>query len=100
NTEWVRLPNVKIILCGSAASWMLDKLINAKGGLHNRITRILLIEPFDLGNTKTFLHQRGIKLSNKSILDLYLAMGGIPYYLNQIKPGKSVIQNINDICFR
>lgn len=100
NTEWSQLSNVKLIVCGSAASWMLNNLINAKGGLYNRLTRSILLEPFTLSETKEFLEKKGHKLSHKQILDVYMVMGGIPYYLNHMDRSKSIVQNINDLCFR
>ncbi len=100
NTQWNKYPNVKLIVCGSAASWMLSHLINAKGGLHNRVTRVLRLEPFVLSETKEFLDQKKIKLTEKQVLDLYMVMGGVPYYLNQLDSTKSIAQNINDICFK
>ena len=99
NSKWSRLKNLKIILCGSAAAWMIDNLINAKGGLYNRITKTILLEPFNLFETKMFLKKQGIGLKDQQILDLYMIMGGIPHYLKQIQKGKSAMQNINDICF-
>ena len=83
----------------SAASWMLDNVINAKGGLHNRLTKVIHLEPFDLKETKEFLEYRKISLTQLQVLDLYMVMGGIPYYLKQVERGKSVLQNIDGICF-
>lgn len=100
NTEWSKLPYFKLIVCGSAASWMIANLINAKGGLYNRVTKSILLEPFNLSETKEFLKNKKIKLNDKQILDLYMVMGGIPFYLNQLDPLKSLTQNINEICFR
>lgn len=100
NTEWSRMSNMKVIACGSAASWILDNLINAKGGLYNRLTQSLLLKPFSLNQTKAFLNYKDIKLSNKQVLDIYMVMGGIPHYLNQIVQGESALQAINRLCFR
>jgi len=100
NTQWSKYPHFKLVVCGSAASWMLAHLINAKGGLYNRITRSLLLEPFNLSETKAFLGRKKIKLTEKQVLDLYMVMGGVPYYLNQLDPTKSIVQNINDLCFK
>ncbi len=100
NMEWSRINNLILIVCGSAASWVIDNLINARGGLHNRLTKIILLEPFSLGETKYFLINRGIKLQDMQILELYLTTGGIPQYLKQIEKGKSAYQNINDMCFK
>lgn len=99
NLHWCKLPNLLLIVCGSAASWMLEKLIYAKGGLHKRITRKILLEPYKLRETEQFLKSRGIQLNQKQILDLYMAIGGIPFYLKGIKKGLSAAQNINVLCF-
>jgi predicted AAA+ superfamily ATPase len=100
NTYWSRMSNVKVILCGSAASWMLEHLLYAKGGLHNRISRIIQLQPFNLKEVKEYLAARKIRLSDKHLLDLYMVMGGIPYYLNSIEKGRSAEQNIQEICFK
>lgn len=99
NSQWSAFKNLKIILCGSAAAWILDNLINAKGGLYNRITKTILLEPFNLYETKMFLKKQGLNLNDHNILDVYMAMGGIAHYLKQVQKGKSAAQNINDICF-
>ena len=99
NTEWSNIKNLKLIVCGSAASWVLDNIINATGGLHNRITKIIHLKHFDLGETNEYLKKRGIRLNLIQILELYMVMGGIPYYLNQIEKGKSATEIINSVCF-
>lgn len=100
NRYWSRYPNIKLIVCGSAASWMLDKLINAKGGLYNRLTKTILLKPYSLKEANRYLQSRGIQLNAKQTLDLYMVFGGIPYYLKQIEKGKSATQEINRICFQ
>lgn len=98
--SWAVNQNVVLVICGSAASWMIDKVINNKGGLHNRVTQLMLLAPFSLGETEAFLQSKNINLSKYQITQLYLAMGGIPMYLDQIKPSLSGIQNIHAICFQ
>ena len=97
--NWASQQNIVVVICGSAASWMLDNIVNAKGGLHNRITKLISLMPFTLAETKTFLIAKQIKLSHYQIVQLYLAMGGIPHYLEQLQKGKSAAQNIQDLCF-
>lgn len=100
NRYWSKFPNLKLIVCGSAASWMLEKLINAKGGLYNRLSKTILLKPFSLKESKEFLASKGIHLTPKQVLDLYMVFGGIPYYLKQVEKGKSATQVINLVCFQ
>jgi AAA+ ATPase superfamily predicted ATPase len=90
---------LKLFVCGSAASWMINKLIKNKGGLHNRVTHRFKIEPFTLQETETFLQAQDIFIDRYQIVNLYMVMGGIPFYLEPIKKGESAAQNIERICF-
>ena len=100
NLYWSVLPNVILVACGSAASWMLEKLIYAKGGLHKRITQKILLEPYKLKEAEEFLKSRSLKLSQKQILDIYMVTGGIPFYLKGVHKGKSAAQVIDELCFQ
>jgi uncharacterized protein len=93
------MDNVLLIACGSASSWIKKKLINARGGLHNRITQRIKLLPFNLHETALFIHAQGVKLTQFQIIEIYMAMGGIPFYLKEITKGKSATQLIDDICF-
>lgn len=92
--------DILLVTCGSAASWMLNKLISNHGGLHNRVTERLKIYPFNLYETELMLKRRKNVLDRYQILQLYMAMGGIPFYLEAISPEKSAAQNIEELCFR
>ncbi len=91
--------NIVVVVCGSSASWIIEKIINNKGGLHNRITDILKLEPFTLAETEQFLKYRNLQLDRFTILQLYMVLGGIPHYLNNIRKGESMAQAIDRICF-
>lgn len=97
--NWASKKNIIVVICGSAASWMIQKVVKNKGGLHNRITKRINLKPFNLSETATFLKSKNLKLNHYHIILLYMIMGGIPHYLKEIKAGKSAIQNIDDICF-
>lgn len=97
--SWAVNQNIALIICGSATSWMINKIINNKGGLHNRVTKRIHLEPFTLQETESFLKYRNINLSRYQLLQLYMAFGGVPHYLKEIKKGESAIQNIHRICF-
>jgi AAA+ ATPase superfamily predicted ATPase len=91
--------DIILVVCGSAASWMINKLIHNKGGLHNRVTRRLKIVPFTLHECELFLQEKKTPLDRYQTIQLYMALGGIPYYWDQIIPGQSAAQNIEAICF-
>jgi hypothetical protein len=97
--SWAWQQNLVVVICGSAASWMIQKVVNDTGGLHNRITKRIFLQPFTLAETEEYLKSRSLKFNRYQIVQLYMAMGGIPHYLKEIKDGKSATQNINDICF-
>ena len=91
--------DIVLVICGSASSWMIKKILNNKGGLHNRVTKRIRLMPFTLNETELYLKQKQIKLDRYSITQLYMAIGGIPFYLNEVQKGKTVAQNIAEICF-
>ncbi len=91
--------NLIVVICGSAASWMIQNIVNNKGGLHNRITRRIRLMPFNLYETELFLKKRHIDLDRYQLLQLYMIIGGIPHYLNNVRRGESVMQAIDRMCF-
>lgn len=99
NQYWSKNTNIKLVVCGSAASWMVDKIINAKGGLHNRVTQRLLLEPFQLNEVQQYLAARKIRIKPIEMLKLYMAIGGVPYYWSLISKGKSSAQLIQSLFF-
>jgi len=99
NASASRKSYLKVIICGSAASWMIDKIINNRGGLHNRVTQTIRLLPFTLGETQAYLQTKGVSLDQYSQLQLYMAMGGVPHYLRNINPGESAAQIIDRLCF-
>lgn len=92
--------NLVVVICGSAASYMIQNIIKSKGGLHNRLTEKIQLAPFNLHETEQLLLQNKVKFSRYDILQIYMAMGGIPHYLERISSGESVAQNIDRLCFR
>jgi len=91
--------NILVVICGSATAWMIKKILNNKGGLHNRVTKKILLRAFTLSETETYFKTKGIHFDRYQILQLYMAIGGIPHYLDQVEGGKTAVQNIDEICF-
>ncbi len=99
NQHVSNMDNILLIACGSASSWIKKKLINARGGLHNRITQRIKLVPFTLHETALFIKSIGANLTQYQIVEIYMAVGGIPFYLKEVTKGKSATQLIDDICF-
>ncbi len=97
--DWASENNVLLLVCGSAASWMLKNVVNNKGGLHNRISHTIFLEPFTLNETKQLVDGLKVKATYHQIIELYMIFGGVPYYLSLMEPGKSIAQNIDELLF-
>ena len=92
--------NLVFILCGSATSWISEKILENKGGLFNRLTCSIFLEPFSLYETEQYLLSRNINWSRYDITLLYMVLGGIPFYLRLLDPELTVDQNINNLFFK
>ena len=92
-------PDILLIICGSATSWIINKLLKNRGGLHNRVTRRMAIEPFNLAECEAFFHHKKIVLERKNIVESYMIFGGIPFYLNMFEKELSLAQNVDKLCF-
>lgn len=99
NRYWEADPRVILIVCGSAASWIIDNVVDNRGGLYNRITRQIRLQPLDLHDAERFVQGKGARLSRKQVVELYMAVGGVPAYLDNVSPGKSAALLICDLCF-
>ncbi len=91
--------NVMLIVCGSATSWMVHNLINNKGGLYNRLTYNIKLEPFTLLECERYFKSKNMAMSRYDIVETYMAVGGIPMYLSQFEKGLSVPKNLDKIIF-
>jgi uncharacterized protein len=99
NTYCEKRNDIIIVLCGSAASYMVQNVLSNKGSLHARLSYKLHIKPFTLYETKEFLQTKNINWGNFQIVHLYIAIGGVPHYLNKVMKGESVVQAIQRLCF-
>ena len=97
---WAYMRNdIVLIVCGSSTSWMMDKLINNHGGLHNRLTKSVFLNPFSLYEAEKLLQKQGMDLSRYETAECYMIFGGIPYYLNMLDADKSLAQNVDSLLF-
>jgi uncharacterized protein len=94
-----RESNVLLVACGSSSSWIRENLLRARGGLYNRVTSRMKLKPFNLYETEQYLLSRNIVMPRFQLVELFMVMGGIPYYLNTVTKGKTPTELINEICF-
>lgn len=91
--------DILLIVCGSATSWIINKVIKDKGGLHNRVTGRLSLKPFSLKECEEYVLSRGIVMTRYQIAEMYMVLGGIPFYWKHLDPDLSADQNIDDLFF-
>ena len=94
------VPGLKLFVCGSATTWMLSKFIGDKGGMHGRVNRQIYLRPFTLYETEQFLKSKGIDWEQFQIVEAYMTMGGIPYYLDMLEGRLSMNENIDHLFFQ
>jgi AAA+ ATPase superfamily predicted ATPase len=92
-------PHFLLVICGSATSWITQKIINDPGGLHNRITENIHLYAFTLPEAQALIQHKGLQYNHQDIAKLYMSLGGIPFYLEALQKGESVAMAIERICF-
>ncbi|MCS2958933.1 hypothetical protein NXX53_21870 [Bacteroides salyersiae] len=91
--------DIVLIICGSATSWIINKVINDHGGFHNRVTQRIALQPFTLRECEMFVQNRGLEMNRYQIAECYMMLGGIPFYWSILEKGLSLAQNIDKIFF-
>ena len=92
--------DVLLIICGSAASWIMDNVVNNTGGLHNRLTAEIYLQAFTLRECEAYYRAKGIEIPRYQVAEAYMIFGGIPYYMDFFKPKYSLAQNVDEIFFK
>ena len=92
--------DIILIVCTSATYWMVNKIVNSKGGLHNRLTGVIHLRPFTLAECEEYLKSKKIVWNRHQIIQCYMILGGVPHYWSLLKKGKSLPQNIDELFFR
>jgi len=95
NTWASHYANIKLIVCGSATSWIIKNIIDSHGGLHDRLTFEIHLHPFSLAETEQYLFSNSVKWTRTMVMQAYMAFGGIPYYLSLVQPNESLAQALD-----
>lgn len=93
---WKINPRLTLVLCGSVASFMVKHVLHSKA-LHNRKTLEIRLEPLNATEAKQFFKNFR---SPYEIIKFLMIFGGIPKYLEQIDPRKSLVDNLDRHCFQ
>ena len=91
--------DILLVICGSATSWIITKLLKSRGGLHNRVTEQIWLRPFTLAECEEYACELGLQMSRMELAKAYMALGGVPYYWGFLKPGLSLAQNMDALFF-
>ena len=91
--------DILLIVCGSATTWILKKIVHSKEGLHNRLSARIRLEPFTLHECQLYADEEGLEFDERQIAECYMALGGVAYYWSLLAKGRSAEQNINRLFF-
>ena len=91
--------DVMLVVCGSATSWIIDKVLKNKGGLHGRVMEQIPLEPFTLRECELYAQSRGLDYTRRMVMECYMVLGGIPYYWRMLRRGMSPAQNFDELLF-
>ncbi len=91
--------DILLVVCGSATSWIISRLLKSRGGLHDRVTDQIWLRPFTLAECREYAGELGLQMSDMDLAEAYMALGGVPYYWSFLKPGLSLAQNMDALFF-
>ena len=99
NTWASERKDILLVICGSATTWIIDKVLNSRGGLHNRVTVQIPLEPFTLLECEQYAAYKRLGFDRRQIIECYMALGGVAYYWSILQEGLSAAQNFDRIFF-
>lgn len=88
--EVLKDSNIMLVLCGSAMSFIEKELLAEKNPLFGRATGIYKMGAMHFYDAARFFPE----YSERDKILVYSILGGIPHYLKQFDPGKSLADNI------
>jgi len=97
---WVSFrTDILLVVCGSATSWIIKKLLHNKDGFHNRVSARIRLYPFTLAECEQYADERGLGMDRHQLATCYMAFGGVAYYWSLLQRGRSADQNIDRLFF-
>lgn len=92
--------DILLVVCGSATSWIVNRILKARGGLHNRVSEQLRLQPFTLGECERYAVELGLEMTRRDLVEAYMALGGVAWYWSLLRPGASLAANIDALFFK
>ena len=99
NARMTARKDIVLVVCASATSWMMKKIVHNRGGLYNRLNLKINLQPFTLSECESFAAAKGIRMNRYQLLECYMILGGIPYYWDQLDKSLGLSQNIDALFF-
>ncbi|MBF0361563.1 MAG: AAA family ATPase [Oligoflexia bacterium] len=93
--QYLLKKQVTLILCGSIASFMKDKVVHSKS-LYGRCDLTIHLHPLKLQEIKKMLPHK----SSEEIIETYLCLGGIPRYIEYTKLYSSLYLAMEELAFK
>ena len=92
--------DIVLVVCGSATSWIVKKIIRNKGGLYNRVRTRIKLFPFTLAECERYANSElHLGYGRREIMECYMALGGVAYYWSILERGLSPAQNFDALFF-
>lgn len=96
DTKFKKNPELILFICGSVTTWINENILNDKGFM-GRISLTLTLEEMPLSDANLFWGNKLVSSYEK--FKVMCVTGGIPRYLEEIRPEQTAEQNIKRLCF-
>ncbi len=90
--------NLIFVLCGSVSAWIVENILNSTGFVGRNSLDIELKE-LPLRDAVKMWGSAADRMSTREKLDMLSVTGGVPKYLEEVRPSLSVDENIRRMCF-
>lgn len=91
-------PNLVLVLCGSVSSWIADNILNSTGFV-GRNSLDLEVRELPLREAIQVIGPTADRMSSTEKFDILSVVGGVPRYLEEIRPSLTVDENMRRMCF-
>ena len=91
-------PNLILVLCGSVSAWIVENILNSTGFV-GRNSLELELKELSLRDSVQMWGSGASRMSTREKLDMLSVTGGVPKYLEEVRPSLSVDENVRRMCF-